>query len=40
MPKSGVTLNMIGIIVVSIIVYFLGVVIFDLGTMPDWAVAR
>jgi len=40
MAKSGIALNMIGIIVVSIIVYFLGTMIFDLGTMPNWAVAR
>ncbi len=37
MAKSGIALNIIGIIVVSIIVYFLGSVIFDLGTMPAWA---
>lgn len=40
MVKSGIALNLIGIIVVSIIVYFLGTVIFDLGTMPGWAVAK
>ena len=40
MAKAGIALNMIGIIVVSIIVYFLGTMIFDLGTMPNWAVAR
>ncbi len=40
MAKSGIALNMIGIIVVSIIVYFIGTLIFDLGTMPGWAIAR
>ncbi len=40
MAKSGIALNMIGIVVVSIIVYFLGTMIFDLGTMPNWAIAR
>jgi sodium-dependent dicarboxylate transporter 2/3/5 len=40
MAKSGIALNMIGIIVVSAIVYFLGTMIFDLGTMPNWAIAR
>ena len=40
MAKSGIALNMIGIIGVSIIDYFPGIMIFDLGTMPDRAVAR
>ena len=40
MAKSGIALNMIGIIVVSVIVYFIGTMIFDLGTMPNWAIAR
>jgi len=40
MAKSGIALNMIGIIVVSIIVYFLGTMIFDLATMPSWAIPR
>ena len=40
MAKSGIALNIIGIIVVSIIVYFLGTMIFDLGTMPAWAIVE
>ena len=38
MAKTGILLNIIGIIVVSVIVYFLGILIFDLGTMPVWAI--
>ena len=37
MAKTGILLNILGIIVVSIIVYSLGTLIFDLGTMPAWA---
>lgn len=40
MAKSGIALNIISIIVVSIIVYFLGTMIFDLGTMPAWAIVE
>jgi sodium-dependent dicarboxylate transporter 2/3/5 len=38
MARTGVLLNIIGIIVVSVIVYFLGILLFDLGTMPPWAI--
>jgi sodium-dependent dicarboxylate transporter 2/3/5 len=38
MAKTGVLLNILGIFVVSVIVYFLGVLLFDLGTMPPWAI--
>lgn len=37
MAKTGILLNLLGIVVVSVIVYFLGILIFDLGTMPAWA---
>jgi len=37
MAKTGILLNILGIIVVSVIVYFLGIFIFDLGAMPAWA---
>jgi len=40
MAKSGIALNIIGIIVVSFVVYFLGTMIFDLGTMPEWTIIR
>ncbi|MEJ2196316.1 MAG: SLC13 family permease [Ignavibacteriaceae bacterium] len=39
MAKTGILLNILGIIVVSTIVYSLGILIFDLGTMPPWAIA-
>jgi sodium-dependent dicarboxylate transporter 2/3/5 len=38
MAKTGVLLNILGIIVVSVIVYFLGTLLFDLGRMPTWAI--
>ncbi|UCH65737.1 MAG: SLC13/DASS family transporter [Ignavibacterium sp.] len=38
MAKTGVLLNILGIIIVSVIVYFLGILLFDLGTMPAWAI--
>lgn len=37
MAKTGVTLNIISVIIISLIVYFLGSVIFDLLIYPDWA---
>ncbi len=40
MAKTGILLNLLGIVVVSVIVYFLGILIFDLGTMPAWAVVE
>jgi len=38
MAKTGILLNILGIIVVSTFVYSLGVLIFDLGSMPSWAI--
>jgi len=38
MAKTGILLNLLGIVVVSVIVYFLGILIFDLGTIPGWAI--
>lgn len=37
MARTGIILNFIGVIIVSILVYFLGIWLFDLGTFPDWA---
>ncbi len=37
MAKTGFALNLLGIIVVSLFVYFLGSFIFDLNTFPGWA---
>ncbi len=37
MARSGIVLNLIGAIVVSVIVYFLGTLIFGLDTFPTWA---
>jgi len=37
MAKTGLALNILGIIIVSLFVYFLGSYIFDLNTFPGWA---
>ena len=37
MAKSGFLLNILGAIIVSIIVYYLGNIIFDFDTFPTWA---
>jgi solute carrier family 13 (sodium-dependent dicarboxylate transporter), member 2/3/5 len=37
MAKTGFALNIIGVIIVSLLVYFLGNLIFDLDTFPLWA---
>ncbi len=39
MAKTGFVLNMIGIVLVSVITYYLGTFIFDIsaGVFPDWA---
>jgi sodium-dependent dicarboxylate transporter 2/3/5 len=37
MMKAGFAINIMGIILVSILVYFLGDILFDLSTFPDWA---
>jgi sodium-dependent dicarboxylate transporter 2/3/5 len=40
MAKTGVTLNITSVIIISLIVYFLGSVIFDLLAYPDWAIFK
>ncbi len=37
MVKTGFLLNLLSTIVISLIVYFLGNIIFDLSIFPDWA---
>jgi hypothetical protein len=37
MAKTGFALNIIGVIVISFLVYFLGDLIFNLNTFPVWA---
>ncbi|MBT8378716.1 MAG: SLC13 family permease [Ignavibacteria bacterium] len=37
MARTGFALNILGIIIVSLLVYFLGNYIFDLSTFPGWA---
>jgi sodium-dependent dicarboxylate transporter 2/3/5 len=37
MAKTGFALNITGIIIVSLLVYFLGSLIFDLSSFPAWA---
>jgi len=37
MVKAGFTLNLVGVLTVSLLVYLLGSLIFDLNTFPSWA---
>ena len=37
MAKTGFALNIISVIVIAILVYFVGSIIFDLNSFPDWA---
>lgn len=40
MAKTGFVLNLAGVVIVSLLVYFLGTVLFDLSTFPDWAIIK
>jgi sodium-dependent dicarboxylate transporter 2/3/5 len=40
MVKAGFALNILGVIIVTLIVYFLGELVFDLGTFPSWAITE
>lgn len=37
MVKAGFVLNILGVIIVSLLVYFVGELIFNLGSFPGWA---
>jgi len=37
MAKAGFAINIVSIILVSLLVYLLGSILFDLGSFPDWA---
>jgi len=37
MAKTGFALNIISIIIITLLVYFIGSIIFDLNTFPGWA---
>ncbi|HEY7751424.1 MAG TPA: anion permease, partial [Ignavibacteriaceae bacterium] len=37
MVKAGFVLNIAGIVIITLIVYFLGDLIFDLQIFPEWA---
>ena len=37
MAKTGFALNIISVIIISLVVYFVGSIIFDLNTFPAWA---
>jgi sodium-dependent dicarboxylate transporter 2/3/5 len=37
MARTGFALNIISIIVIAVLVYFIGSIIFDLNTFPEWA---
>ncbi len=40
MVKAGFALNLLGVIIVTLIVYFVGELVFDLGTFPGWAITE
>ena len=40
MVKAGFALNFLGVIIVTLLVYFVGELVFDLGTFPGWAVTK
>lgn len=42
MIKSGIVLNLIGVLLITLFIYLIGTTVFeiDLGQMPDWAIAR
>ncbi len=40
MAKTGIVINFVGVTIISIFVYFLGTWLFDLGTLPDWAIIK
>ena len=37
MAKTGFALNIISVIIISVLVYFVGSIIFDFNTFPEWA---
>ena len=40
MAKTGFALNIISVIIISVVVYFIGSIIFDLNTFPGWAALK
>ena len=38
MAKTGFALNLISVIIIALLVYFIGSIIFDLNTFPEWAI--
>jgi len=40
MVKAGFALNILGVIIVTLLVYFVGELVFDLGTFPGWAMTK
>lgn len=37
MIKAGFAVNLMGVILVTLLIYFLGNILFDFGSFPDWA---
>jgi hypothetical protein len=37
MAKAGFALNILSVIVITLMVYFIGTLIFKLDVFPDWA---
>ncbi len=42
MARVGILLNLIGVLVIAVVFYFIGTAVFDVdpGTLPDWAVVQ
>lgn len=40
MAITGFVLNIIGVVIVTALVYFLGTILFDLSTFPNWAIIK
>lgn len=40
MSRTGFVLNFVGVIIVTVLVYFLGISLFDLGIFPNWAIPK
>lgn len=42
MAKTGIILNLVGAVVITLMTYFLGMVVFDIqiGEFPDWAIPK
>jgi len=40
MAKTGFLVNMVSIAAITLVMYYLGFILFDFGTLPAWAVSK